>query len=424
MNRTIRYKSNRLFYVSMMILMLFSIITRAQTQERVINLPAQTLNGAFTTGGCGLMVPTQVKGIEVIEIKAGDKPVVFGQSFTANEDWLKTLSIKIRNVSDKTINLVDMSFNLPEASTKEMGFGFVIGNGDVASFDKNRSRKIILPGEEAVLTRSDVQYDRDSKGIAQRTGKSDFHQIITGVTTVRFADGELWTSWKLPLSNQNASADTNTTAAESDGHRLSGTVKMKSDGQPVAKAVVEVMRINFKAAGGSPYQNCTLSDDQGRWSLDNVPDGEYQIMVGSSRPSSMGSAETKFIARRYEMKISGADIAGLAVEASKGGTVTGRVIMEGGESLPKGLVVWPEQTIQENRVMGRAANVQPDGTFILEGVPIGPIRLKVFVFGKLNEYLMKSATVNDIDLLRETIKIEDGSEVKDVRVVFAKATEK
>jgi hypothetical protein len=43
------------------------------------------------------------------------------------------------------------------------------------------------------------------------------------------------------------------------------------------------------------------------------------------------------------------------------------------------------------------------------------------VFGKSKEYYIKTATVGAIDFLREPIRIEDGAEVKDVQIVFAKA---
>jgi hypothetical protein len=91
---------------------------------------------------------------------------------------------------------------------------------------------------------------------------------------------------------------------------------------------------------------------------------------------------------------------------------------------PKDLIVLPEQAVKEGRSPIRFAPVQSDGSFILEGVPTGDILLKVVVYGKPKEYYTKRATVAGMDLLGGVLSIEDGSEVKDVQIIFAKAADK
>jgi len=219
-------------------------------------------------------------------------------------------------------------------------------------------------------------------------------------------------------------------------HRISGTVTMKPDNQPVAKTKIEIRNINKPVAGAQLFMSKTFTDEQGRWTIDQVPDGNYLILVdptvillpvntknGQVNEVRSGTS-AKFVAQTREVKMSGTDIDNLTIQVIKGGRITGRVIMDSGKPMPKSLIVLPEQTVKDGRSPSRIAPVEPDGTFILEGVPVGEILLKVVVYGKPKEYYMKTATVNGMDLLRETLSLEDGSEVKDVHIVFAKVTDK
>src|SRR5215210_5154637 len=55
--------------------------------------------------------------LQIVEIKAGGNPVTLGQTFAADEDWLRSLSVRIKNVSGKTINVLPISFGLSELDT-------------------------------------------------------------------------------------------------------------------------------------------------------------------------------------------------------------------------------------------------------------------------------------------------------------------
>ena len=220
------------------------------------------------------------------------------------------------------------------------------------------------------------------------------------------------------------------------GHRISGMVTMKTDNQPVVKTKIEIRGTNNLAAGAPLFVSKIFTDEQGRWTLDNVPDGNYVVLIDPTvtlLPVKTNNGKVdeirlgitaKFVAQTFEVKMAGTDIDDLTIQVIKGGRITGKVIMHGSEPIPEGLIVLPEQTIKFGRSPIRFAPVNPDGTFTLDAVPTGEILLKAVVFGKPKEYQMKSATVNDKDLLRETINIEDNSEVNDVNIVFAKVTDK
>ncbi len=427
-------KARRLYYAAFLVLIL-SVLSIAQVSQRVVDWHPQIIPGKFKAGGCGILFPSEISALEVIEIKVADKPVVLGQAFDANEDWLKTLSVKVKNVSGKPISLVRTSFNLPEAKNEKgtMGFSLIYGEEFSNSDTDNKPQKVIFPGQEVILARNEIRQHLEA--ITQRSGKTDFSKVLIGLTMVKFEDGTTWSSGKLPISGQKTNAVTKNALIERTGHRVSGTVTMKPDEQAVVKAKVEIRNISVKPAGTVAFQDCIYTDSQGRWTIENVPDGEYLIIVAPPhRPSSASQKDEKtdevysvaaeFVAKTYEVKMAGNDITDLALKVNKGGIISGMVTMNGGTPFPENLVVLPEQTAESGRSPAKMAQVQPDGSFTLTGVPTGKIRLRVFVYGKVNEYHMKSASVNGADLLSETLEIAEGTEIKNVRILFARTPER
>lgn len=248
------------------------------------------------------------------------------------------------------------------------------------------------------------------------------YAVILILTACLFASGQ--TPDKriengLPESNQKKAAS---------GHRISGTVTMKTSNQPVAKANIIVRGTNKPLRDPQLFARQLLTDEQGRWAVDNVPDGEYQVVVDPAREGQSNEAAyvptIKFVAQVQIVEMSGTDINNLVIQVIRGGRISGKVVMNGGETMPEDLIILPEQTIKVGRSPVRIAPIQPDGSFILENVPTGEILVRVVVYGKPKEYYMKTATVDGIDLLREPLSITDGSEVKGVYIVFAKATDR
>lgn len=434
MNRMIDSKAQRLCYSAFFILVL-STLAIAQVRQRVVDWHPQAIQGNFKAGGCGVLFPTEISALEVVEIMAADTPIVLGQAFDANEDWLKTLLVKVKNVSGKPISFVRTGFYLPEAKNDKgtMGFSLIYGEEFSNSDTDNKPQKVILPGQEVILARREIQSHLEL--IRQRSGKTDFSKVLIGLTMVKFEDGTTWSSRKLPISGQKSSVGKKAAFTERNGHRVSGTVTMKPDEQAVVKAKVEIRNISVKPAGAVPFQDCIYTDSQGRWTIENVPDGEYLIIVAPPhRPSLASQKDEKtdeansvakeFVAKTYEVKMAGNDITDLALKVNRGGIISGRVTMDGGVPFPENLVVLPEQTAESGRSPAKMAQVEPDGSFTLTGVPTGKIRLRVFVYGKSNEYRMKSASVNGADLLSETLEIEDGTEIKNVRILFARTLER
>ena len=194
----------RSVYSALVISILFPLLAYSQTQDKIIDWHPRTLQGNFVKGEDGKQVSSNIEALKIIEIKVDGKIVTLGRTFSATGDWLKNLTVKVRNTSGKSISSIRMHFNLPEAKYKEGTIGFSLEYGKALSTGINYGlQKIIMPDEEIILYRNDAHYNRDRDGIAQRAGITDFSNVLIGMTIVQFEDDTVWSSGKLQLTNQN-----------------------------------------------------------------------------------------------------------------------------------------------------------------------------------------------------------------------------
>jgi hypothetical protein len=179
---------------------LLAICSNGQS-SKVVDWPPASSEQAYVKSESGRAVTSNLKGLEIVEITVDGKPVVPGQLFSASDDWLRTFAVKIKNISEKPISSVRLAFGLPEAKSGSAISGFSLEYGKELSTGIDYGRQDpILPGQEVDLTRSAAYYTRDTNGIAKRTGITTFNSILIGVAVVRFDDGTIWSSYKLPMA--------------------------------------------------------------------------------------------------------------------------------------------------------------------------------------------------------------------------------
>jgi hypothetical protein len=155
----------------------------------------------------------------------------------------------------------------------------------------------------------------------------------------------------------------------------------------------------------------SATDTQGRWSVSNLPDGKYTIFVRPSPVVTTDAETQKFVDKRQDLTVAGADVEDLAIEVSAGGRISGRVTLEEG-SAPT-----PQLSIAAGSAIAR---VGPDDKFTVTGVPEGEFPLTVIIRPP-NVFYVRSIEVNGINLLREKLKIRAGAEIKDIHIVISPA---
>ena len=137
--------------------------------------------------------------------------------------------------------------------------------------------------------------------------------------------------------------------------RLSGRIVERATGQPVAGADVQVVPTDFREDGNA---RATRADGDGRFAFDDLSAGQYRI---DARQGALVGAGTVIDL------IATTTVDGVEVALDPAVVVTGRLIAEGGRTVPG----------VEVAIGSRTTVSADDGRFQIEGVPTGRQRLRV-----------------------------------------------
>lgn len=127
----------------------------------------------------------------------------------------------------------------------------------------------------------------------------------------------------------------------------------------------------------------------------------------------------KFIRQPLRVTVAGADISDLVMSLSLGGRVSGSIAVEGDKPFPRSLDVFSELFPSDRSQYAASGRVdaQSKGAFLIEGVATGDNILRVKAWD--GEYFAKSITWNSRDLLRQPLRVTEGGEVKDIRIILS-----
>jgi hypothetical protein len=248
----------------------------------------------------------------------------------------------------------------------------------------------------------------------QKTLGAEGSKTVTGVLGSTYFPSTIdsRTSPPVVVSRDGEVSDINITLAERSLHTVAGTVRHEGDGHPVVGATVRLNKKDENQTGIEAAMSIYFSttDEQGRWLLNNLPDGVYAIDV---RPSGLLSSKAeRFVNKKQDLTIAGADVENFTIEVSSGFRVSGHVTVEQ-KSGPA-----PDISIGIGSAFAR---VETNGEFTANGVPEGEFPLTVMIRPQ-NVFYAKSIEVNGVDLLREKLKTNVGSEIKNVRIAIAPAS--
>ncbi|MET0650491.1 MAG: carboxypeptidase-like regulatory domain-containing protein [Pyrinomonadaceae bacterium] len=318
------------------------------------------------------------------------------------------------------------------------------------------------PGEYLIGITESVDHGERDRGVGSHG--EDFPNMLRGM----FGQQLLMTFYPSATSVKEAGvikvevgderADVDITIPERALRAISGVVRARRGGRPVARARVTIMRrddplASNMAAPAAFYdaydfaQNGTTADEEGRWHLSEIPDGPYTINVrppeeyegtpinynsNLSPPASAGNTNgagyspprrrRPYAPTRRNLDVSG-DVTEFVVEVADGGRVAGTISIEG-EDAPR------YSYVSLQRAGGGGAAPEEAGThsasaeggrFTVEGLPAGKFFLLPNVGGSDDSRLyLKSISWNGKDLLREPLELPEGGAAEGVRVVFAR----
>lgn len=87
----------------------------------------------------------QIDELEIEDISVEGKPITIGQGFIAGDDWIQTITFRVKNISRQQLKLIQITAVLPEMSTGGPHIVFCYGCA------KAEGEKGIAPGEEVEL---------------------------------------------------------------------------------------------------------------------------------------------------------------------------------------------------------------------------------------------------------------------------------
>lgn len=226
-------------------------------------------------------------------------------------------------------------------------------------------------------------------------------------------------------------------------HTLSGTVVARHDRSPLKFARLTIA--SKDGAANSPFPFVagpnTATDEQGRFTLNEIPDGSYTITVeppyageevdisseqegaGEEEPAPVpaqtGTPKRKFTRKVQDVAISGSDITDLTITLSEGAVVSGVVTVEGGRPLPQAETYFMLENVSGERMTGgNQQNVQPDGRFTIDGLPSGAFYPNVSV-APGDKYYVKAMNAGGTDLMQTPLVITESANINNLRIVLS-----
>jgi protocatechuate 3,4-dioxygenase beta subunit len=169
-----------------------------------------------------------------------------------------------------------------------------------------------------------------------------------------------------------------TVAALPEGHAASGRV-LDETGQPVPNALISLSQITVMDPNSTTSYGMNSgvhSDKQGEFRIEDLAPGKYSISVSLPPESDMRPESMTF-------DLVDADVTGLVIKTSRGGSVAGTLVIEGGKAAD--LMANLTDTFMEVNLShpetrdssGRSVPIGRDGSFRVGGLDAGIVRLSV-----------------------------------------------
>jgi len=211
---------------------------------------------------------------------------------------------------------------------------------------------------------------------------------------------------------------------------ISGIVRMQGNGEAIVGAKGLILRKedtyvvlgSTQSAAKEPKPTWSFTTDKdGRWFINNLPDGSYVIQVTPGVADSDPNRGQGFATKKQMITVAGTDLIDVLIEVSKGAKISGSLIVEGDEPLSSVSLFVSKVDVPTIALhQGVSKSLTPTGRttmFTMTDLPEGVIELSAFL--RTDSHYIKTISANGIDLLQEKLNLTSGMEVKDVKIIVA-----
>ena len=164
----------------------------SQNTQRMVHWPEIPFHANAAKGVTATIVP-QIEILEIVDVTIAGKSVTLGETFPADDEWLKNLTVRIKNISNTRIAKVQLSLFLPQIMPGGPMVTLFYGRGDA-------SGKSIEPGEEVEL--KTMFYDWLAGQITARSSLANITKAEIREMRVTFADGKILVSQCVKTTKQ------------------------------------------------------------------------------------------------------------------------------------------------------------------------------------------------------------------------------
>jgi protocatechuate 3,4-dioxygenase beta subunit len=196
--------------------------------------------------------------------------------------------------------------------------------------------------------------------------------------------------------------------------RVAGHVFDATLGQPAKECLLflehrdSTMEQSFSNLQGQTDCN------KGNFLFTNVPPGSYFVFASSMGPNRQQSI-------RAAIEVESSNVTDVGITLLHGTNLAGNVFVEGREPVDFAeLRVWLSET-EESLFGGPNTTVKPDGTIILEHIPVGTFQVEVTgsTPRSLPDFYVKAARLNGEDVLEKGLTIGTGGTHGPLEIIFS-----
>jgi hypothetical protein len=139
----------------------------------------------------------QNEPVKILRLKIKSKDFALGQKFLEDDDWLKNLTISVKNVSGKNITFISLTLDFPrsEGSTEvPSAYDLEYGRNPLFPVDAilPDNQKPILAGETKDLALSDEEYNSLRHFLSETNYPTSIKQVDIILGQIIFEDGTKW----------------------------------------------------------------------------------------------------------------------------------------------------------------------------------------------------------------------------------------
>ena len=187
--------------------------------------------------------------------------------------------------------------------------------------------------------------------------------------------------------------------------KVQGRIVDGDSGQPLHGASLNMRPkyLDYSNLRGVPNSFLLAAhvDDEGKFEFQNAAPGKYALVTRLTMPG------FRYLSDKQDLQIGNKDIVDLQIRLKSNPNISGRLIMEAGEPLPRDRTVLLFNNYDDAMNGTFGTGVLPDGTFAVTNVSPSVLRLELTGFP--DNFYIRSARTDGADVLAEGLDVTEHS---------------